>query len=111
LIRGHTATPSCKNVTPFSNGVIGGYNDRVFLRPDGMPEDIAVVQSNVYLPGGPEVDRDPVGAEILGSWKLGSSERPNGACRRCERTADRTRTMTPLLALLVERVATPPAPD
>lgn len=49
-----------KNVTPFSNGVIGGYNDRVFFRPDGMPEDIAVVPSNVYLPGGPEVDRAPV---------------------------------------------------
>jgi hypothetical protein len=46
------------------NGVIGGANDRTYFVPKMqgtyVPIDILAHTDDVYLPGGPEVDRDPV---------------------------------------------------
>jgi hypothetical protein len=46
------------------NGVIGGANDRTYFVPTTqgtyVPIDILAHTDDVYLPGGPEVDRDPV---------------------------------------------------
>ena len=50
-----------KNSSGFQNGMIGGYNDRVYFGANGYgPVDIAAVPSSAYLSGGIEVDRDPV---------------------------------------------------
>jgi hypothetical protein len=46
---------------PFQNGFVGGYNDRVYFAENGYgPVDIGAVTGTVFLPGGPEVSRDPV---------------------------------------------------
>jgi hypothetical protein len=46
---------------PFQNGFVGGYNDRVYFAQNGYgPIDIGAVTGSVFLPGGPEVSRDPV---------------------------------------------------
>ena len=50
-----------KNSSGFQNGVIGGYNDRVYFGANGYgPVDIAAVPSSAFLSSGVEVDRDPV---------------------------------------------------
>ncbi|HEY6275421.1 MAG TPA: hypothetical protein VIX86_03745 [Streptosporangiaceae bacterium] len=49
-----------KNSSGFQNGVIGGYNDRVYFGADGYgPVDIGAVPYSVFL-GGMQVERDPV---------------------------------------------------
>ena len=46
---------------PFQNGFAGGYNDRVYFAQNGYgPIDIGAITGSVFLPGGPEVSRDPV---------------------------------------------------
>jgi hypothetical protein len=49
-----------EDTTPTANSAIGGYNNRVFFRPDGFPSSVAALTlaGMVFLPGGIEVTRD-----------------------------------------------------
>lgn len=52
--------------SPSANGMVGGYNNRLFFAPDGYgPIDIAAfsIGGAIFLPGGLEADRQAVGPE------------------------------------------------
>ncbi len=56
-----------KGELPHSNGMIGGLNNRLWFAPNGKLRDILEAQTTAFLPGGTEVERDP----LSGGFQIG----------------------------------------